>query len=335
MTLARRRMNLEDLETLMRTIRAGSFAAAARELRDDPSSVSRSVASLEEELGVRLFQRSTRRIALTEAGAVFAQRLDPLLEELKQAREATVDATGEARGTLRVSVSNSFGLHRIVPLLPAFRRAHPALNLELLLTDAIVDLVGERVDVAVRSGALDDSSLIALPLLRTRYRIVASPEWVRANAGDLRGPKDLERCDCLSFALPGFRDRWLFGRGERGPKTAVAVKPCVLVTNGLALRECALAGLGAAPLPDWLVDDDVAAGRLAELFPGHHVSFVDAPTAIWLVYPSRSYVPAKVRAFIEFMREAIGAPVAARAPRTRAKNAWRARTAATGMKERP
>jgi DNA-binding transcriptional LysR family regulator len=300
-------MNLEDLETLLHTIRTGSFAAAARELRVDPSSVSRSVASLEAELGVRLFQRSTRRIALTEAGALFAQRIDPLLEELKQAREAAVDATGEPRGTLRVSVSNTFGLHRIVPLLPKFRREHPALTLELLLADAIVDLVAERVDLAVRSGALHDSSLIAIPLLRTRYRVVASPAWARDNVGRIRVPQDLERCECLSFALPGFRDRWMFGASERGPKTAVAVKPRLLVTNGLALRECALAGMGAAPLPDWLIDDDVAAGRLADLFPDRHVSFVDAPTAIWLVYPSRSHVPAKVRVFIDFLRSAIGA----------------------------
>jgi DNA-binding transcriptional LysR family regulator len=322
-------MNLEDLETLLCTIRTRSFAAAARELRVDPSSVSRSVASLEAELGVRLFQRSTRRIELTEAGALFAQRLDPLLEELRQAREAAVDVTGEPRGTLRVSVSNSFGLHRIVPLLPAFRRDHPALTLELLLTDTIVDLVAERVDIAVRSGALHDSSLIALPLLRTRYRVVASPAWVRASAGRIRAPLDLERCDCLSFALPGFRDRWMFGADERGPKTAVAVKPRVLVTNGLALRECVLAGMGAAPLPDWLIDDDVAAGRLSDLFPDYHVSFVDAPTAIWLVYPSRSYVPAKVRAFIDFIRAAVGTPSASPAQRlprkTRSRHMRRAK----------
>src|SRR5262245_57135517 len=127
-------MTIEELETLMRVISSGSFAAAARELVVDPSSVSRSVAALEDELGMRLFQRSTRRIALTEAGAVFAQRLEPLLEELKQAREAAVDTTGEVRGTLRISASNTFGLRRIVPLLPAFRRAHPALELELLLS---------------------------------------------------------------------------------------------------------------------------------------------------------------------------------------------------------
>src|SRR5262252_4256788 len=111
-------MTIEELETLMRVIHSGSFAAGARELQVDPSSVSRNVAALENELGARLFQRSTRRIALTEAGASFARRLEPLLEELKQAREAAIDTTGVVRGTLRISASNTFGLHRIVPLLP-------------------------------------------------------------------------------------------------------------------------------------------------------------------------------------------------------------------------
>ncbi len=300
-------MDTTDLETLMLVIRLGSFAAAARELQVDPSSVSRSVAALESELGTRLFQRSTRRLAVTEAGAVFGQRLESLLEELQQARQAAVDSTGEARGMLRVSVSNTFGQRRIVPLLPAFCRAHPALELDLMLTDSVVDLVAERVDIAVRQGVLQDSTLVALPLLRTRYRVVASPRWLRERGGPPRTPQDLEHCECLLFSLPGIRDRWLFSKTVDGPKSVVTVKPRALMTNGLALRECALAGMGAALLPDWLIDEDLAAGRLVDLFPRQHVGFVDAPTGIWLVYPSRSYVPAKVRAFIDFIREAVRA----------------------------
>src|SRR5512139_1659475 len=301
-------MDTTDLETLMRVIHLGSFAAAARELQVDPSSISRTVAALEAELGTRLFQRSTRRLAVTEAGAVFAQRLGPLLEELGQARLAAVDTTGQARGTLRVSVSNTFGLSRIVPLLPAFCRAHPALDIDLMLTDSLVDLVAERVDIAVRSGVLQDSTLVALPLLQTRYRVVASPAWLRDQPKPLRTPQDLRQCDCLSFALPGFRNQWLFARTDDGPKVAVDIRPRILMTNGLALRECVLAGQGVSLLPDWLIDADIAAGRLVDLFPRQRASFVDAPTGIWLVYPSRSYVPAKVRAFIGFVRQAMGEP---------------------------
>ena len=298
-------MNTADLDTLMVVIRFGSFAAAARELNVDPSSISRTVAALEEELGTRLFQRSTRQLAVTEAGAVLAQRLGPLLEELQEIRDTATESSARVQGTLRVTVSNTFGQQRIVPLLPAFCREHPALDLDLILSDAIVDLVAERIDVAVRLGALHDSSLVAVPLLKTRYRVVASPAWLRQRGAPLAAPQELQDCDCLAFSMPEFRERWLFRSSEGGAKLAVTIKPRVLMTNGLALREVTLAGLGASLLPDWLVGDDLAAGRLVDLFPRHDVAVVDAPTGAWLVYPSRSYVPAKVRAFIDFVRRAI------------------------------
>ena len=295
-------MNTADLNVLMTVIRAGSFAAAARELHVDPSWVSRTVASLESELGARLFQRSTRQIAMTEAGEMFVERIGPLLDEFEQVRHAAADAATQAGGTLRVTASNAFGLKRLMPLLPQFCSAHPALRVDVVLTDTTVDLVAERIDVAIRIGALRDSTLIALPLLKVRYRVVASPAWLAARAEPPRTPQDMEHCECVTFSMPGYRDRWLFRECGGGPKIAVPVNPRVLLTNGLALRECALNGLGVSLLPDWLIGDDVAEGRLVDLYPQHDVAVVDAPTGAWLVYPSRSYVPAKVRAFIDFMR---------------------------------
>jgi DNA-binding transcriptional LysR family regulator len=295
-------MNTADFATLMIVIRLGSFAAAARQLHVDPSSVSRAVAALEAKLGTRLFQRNTRQLTMTEAGAVFVQRVAPLLEELEQVRDAVTDSANRTRGTLRVTASNAFGMRRIVPLLPAFCRAHPELNIDLMLTDTVVDLVAERVDIAVRLGALRDSTLVAVPLLRTRYRVVSSRAWLGALAKPPRTPEDVQHYDCVTFAMPGFRDRWLFRRTGGGSQIAVTVQPRLLLTNGLALRECALAGLGVSLLPDWLIGDDLAAGRLVDLYPEHDVAVVDAPTGAWLVYPSRSYVPTKVRAFIELMR---------------------------------
>jgi DNA-binding transcriptional LysR family regulator len=300
-------VNTADLEALMAVIRLGSFAAAARELHVDPSSVSRTVAALESELGARLFHRNTRKLAMTEAGAALALRLGPLLEELEQIRHAAVDSSSEVRGTLRATVSNSFGLKRIVPLLPAFCRAYPALEVDLILSDKVVDLVAERIDVAVRIGALHDSSLIALRLLKTRYRVVASPAWLDERGGPLEAPEDLQRCECLSFSTPAFRDRWLFRPIGGGQKIAVPVRPRIFMTNNLALQQCVLGGLGPSLLPDWLINPDLEAGRLVDLFPGYEVGVVDAPTAVWLVYPSRSYVPAKVRAFIDFVRASVNA----------------------------
>lgn len=286
----------------MLVIRHGSFAAAAREQNVDPSSVSRAVASLETELGTRLFIRSTRQLALTEAGAAFAERLGLVLEELAQARSAAVDAVGEVRGRLRVTMSNAFALHCLSPLLPAFFETHPALELDLQLTESPMDLVAERVDVALRLGNLRDSNLVAVPLFQIRYRIVASPAWIRAQKVPLRDPLDLKSVPCLCFAMVGYRDCWQFTQVGGGETVEFLVRPRMVATNALMLREGALAGLGPTLLADWMSDDDVAAGTLIDVFPHHTVRTANAPSTAWAVYPSRNYVPAKVRVFIDFLQ---------------------------------
>jgi DNA-binding transcriptional LysR family regulator len=299
-------MNTNDLETLMMVIRHGSFAGAARELNVDPSSVSRAVSTLESELGTRLFVRNTRHLALTEAGSVFTERLGMLLEELSQARDAAIDATGEVRGRLRVTVSNAFAMRCLSPVLPAFCEAYPALEMDLWLTETPVDLVDERVDVAIRLGNLRDSSLVAVPLMRIRYLVVASPAWLQARGNKTpREPQDLQAIGCLCFALAGFRDRWLFTPPNGSDEIAVPVRPRLVSSNALMLRDSALGGLGPTLLGDWMIEDDVARGALVELFPQYTARTVNSPTTAWAVYPNRSHVPAKVRAFIDFMRAAL------------------------------
>lgn len=298
-------MSFDDLELLLAVARLGSFAAAARERNVDPSSVSRVVAGLEAELGVRLFQRSTRQLALTEAGAGYVQRMAPLLEEMSLARQALSDASGQVRGRLRVSVSNTFGMRQLVPRLPAFAARHPALEIDLLMTDAMLDLMAERVDVAVRLGPLRDSSLVALPLMDIHYRVVASPVWIRRQGSAPVDPAQMATAGALCFALAGFRDCWRFTPRAGGPTREVPIQPRLQTTNGLALCELTLAGLGPSLLPGWLVDDDIRAGRLVDLYPEHVVAVSEAPGGAWIVYPSRNHVPAKVRAFIDFLREAV------------------------------
>jgi DNA-binding transcriptional LysR family regulator len=298
-------VDTKDLEIFTQVIRHGSFAAAAREQNVDPSSVSRAVAALEAELGTRLFVRNTRQLALTEAGSVFSERLAPLLEELALARDAAVDATGEVRGRLRVTVSNAFGTQCLSPLLPAFCTSQPGLELDLLLTESPVDLVAERVDVAVRAGNLRDSSLVAVPLRSVRYHVVASPAWIREQAKPPRDPQDLHSIPCLSFALLGFRDRWSFTPMTGGDIVEVEVRPRLVATNVQLLRDSALAGLGPALLSDWMIADDLRTGELIDLFPAHSVATANSPTTVWAVYPSRSHVPAKVRVFVDFLKAAM------------------------------
>jgi DNA-binding transcriptional LysR family regulator len=296
-------MDTDDLETLLHAARLGSFAAAARELGMDPSAVSRAVGTLEAELGTRIFVRNSRHMALTAAGQVFVDRLALLLPELSEARSAAVDAVGAVSGRLRVTVSNAFGVRWLSPLLPGFCAAYPALELDVILTESNVDLIAERVDLALRVGTLRDSALVAVPLCDVTYRVVASPKWLRMQPQPPRVPQDLRSVACLCFALLGFRDHWQFTL-EGGETEEIAVRPRLVATNALLIRESALAGLGPALLADWMIDKDLRSGELVDIFPEYRVATAHAPTSAWAVYPGRKHVPAKVRALIDYLRAA-------------------------------
>ena len=299
-------MELSSLQIFAEVVRRGSFAAVARARDVSPSAISRSIAALEAELGLRLFQRTTRRLAPTEAGALYFARIEPLVGELEQARQAAADVREEPSGTLRVTASVAFGQTCLVPLLPELHRRHPGLALELLLTDGNLDLIAERIDVALRLGPRRDSRLIGLRLFDTRYRVCASPDYL-ARAGAIATPEALRGRPCLLFALPGYRSRWIF-RDHAGRQSEVPIEGRFVISSALALRDCALNGLGPALLADWLIDGDIAAGKLVDLFPEHQVTATDFETAAWLLYPSRAYLPLKVRAFIDFLRETLRQP---------------------------
>lgn len=296
-------MDLSVLQLFVEVVKQGSFAAVARERNLDPSSVSRAIASLEAELGLRLLHRTTRRLALTESGMTYFERVEPLVEEMQQAIDRAVDEAGQPRGTLRVTASVSFGLKCLVPLLPTFTALYPDLTLDLLLTDANVDLVAERIDLAIRLGLLPDSSLMAQQLCRTRYLVCASPQYLR-EFGQPQSPQEIEQHNCLLFPLAGFRSKWRFRTSARA-ETEVLVQGRTLISNAIGLQHCALTGMGLALLPSWLIADDLRAGTLVSVLPDYEVTATDFNTAAWMVYPSRAYVPLKVRALIEFLKASI------------------------------
>lgn len=297
-------MDFENLRIFVEVARRGSFAAVARDRNTDPSSVSRAVATLEQELGTRLLQRSTRRMSLTEAGNLFFSRTEALVEELDHARDEVREASVRPVGTLRLTASVSFGHMSLLPLLPKFRALYPALKLELLFTDTNLDLVSERVDLAIRLGTSLDTSLVGVKLFNTRYRVCASPAYL-ARGKPLRVPQDLNHHKCLVFNLPEFRALWLF-RDAGGTVSEVPIDGDVVISSGLALRECALAGMGPTLLPNWLTEEDLAEGRLIDPFPNYRVSATNFDTAVWLLYPSRTYLPNKVRVMIDFLKQHLG-----------------------------
>lgn len=297
-------MHLDALGLFLSVVRQGSFAATAKERGVDPSSVSRAIADLEAELGVRLFQRSTRRMALTEAGQAYFARVEPLVEELARAAAAAADAGGNPRGTLRMTASVSFGQTMIVPLLRDFRALYPHLKLECAFTDDNIDLVAERIDLAIRLAPMVEGDLIAAKLMDTRYRVVASPDYLAA-APLLRTPDDLRHHRCLMFNIRAFQTRWLF-RDAAGIVTEVPIDGDIAMNPGGALCDLALNGLGPALLPEWLVDRHIAAGRLVWAFPEFAATATTFDTGAWILYPSRSYLPGKVRAMIDFLKERLG-----------------------------
>ncbi len=295
-------MDIASLHLCVEIARRGSFAAVARDRGLDPSSVSRTVAQLETQLGIRLFQRTTRRLTPTEAGDLFLSRVDGLIDELERARDEAATISARPTGTLRLTASVAFGHTCLVPLLPAFRRKYPSLRLELLLTDATLDLVAERVDLAIRLAPKLEGDVVGAKLMETRYRICASPTYVET-AKPIRRPGDLRDHRCVLLDLPAFRSRWRFVAADSKTVQEVPVDGDVVISNALAVRECALAGMGPVLLASWLVDDDLARGRLVDLFPAHRVAATDFDTAAWLVYPSRRYLPSKVRVTIDSLRD--------------------------------
>lgn len=294
-------MNSFNLKILADVARYGSFASAARAHGLDPSSVSRIVAIVESELGIRLFQRSTRQLSLTEAGTVYLQRIEAILDELERAREDALSLRRKPQGTLRLTASVAFGQRCLVPLLSAFRTAYPDFKLELLFTDDNLDLIGERIDLAIRLGPGARGDLISTKLRDTHYHVCASPAYIAA-ARPIAEPGDISHHACVLSTLHEFRSPWLF-RNETGQVEEVPVMGDILISTPLALREAAIAGLGPALLADWLIDKDVDEGRLVDLFPNYRVAATSFDSAAWLLYPSRAFLPNKVRVMIDFLRQ--------------------------------
>ncbi len=292
-------MNLENLRLFADVMLQLNFARVAEQRGVAPSSVSRAIKSLEADIGVRLFQRSTRKLVPTEAAITYFSRVKPALDEIETARQIAVDADAEPRGTLRITAPAVFANRAIVPLLPEFAAEYPRLSLELLISDTYADLVEERIDLAIRLGSLEDSSFIARRLQPLRFYICASPAYLDRH-GRPELPGDIAAHQCLQFPRSGYALDWLL-RDDHGEITRVPISGNYLITNSDSIRQCALAGLGLALLPDWLVDDAIASGELVRLYPAYDVTATDYDGAVWLLYPSRQYLPLRARVFIDFL----------------------------------
>lgn len=294
-------MDLNTLKTALRVAELGSFSAVAREADLNHSSVSRAIAALEDRLGLRLFQRTSQTLSLTAEGEQYFRRVAPLVEEMEEARRDARNERTKPRGLLRLTASVAYGTKQIVPHLTALHKRAPELEVELILSDGNLDLIAERIDLAIRLAPAPDGELISSRLHSTRYHVAASPDWIERN-GLPDSPDALGDVACVRGTLPGHRDTWQFRDPNIGHVSEVAISGPVLISNPLAQLEAARTGLGPALLADWLLREDLKAERLVTLLPNHDATPTTFETAAWLLYPSRTYLPAKVRVAIDHLR---------------------------------
>lgn len=288
---------LNCMRVFAKVVELGSFAAAAERLGVARSVVSKQVVALEERLGVRLINRTTRTLHLTEAGAAYLERCNAILAEV-ESLESSLGALAESpRGLLRVSAPVSFAISHLGPVLAGYRRQFPEVGVELAVNDRQVDIVEEGYDLALRIARKLESSLVGRRLATARMVLCAAPDYL-ARRGTPQRLEDLAGHDCIGYTYWGSGDDWQLDDAA-GRAVTVRVKPTLRVNNGDVIRAAALEGEGVIFQPSFLVGDDLRAGRLVELLPGYQPLEI----GIYAVYPHRKYLSAKVRTFVDYLVE--------------------------------
>lgn len=290
---------LGAMETFVRVVESGSFSTAARGLNVGQPAVSKTVAHLEERLGVRLLIRSTRGLAPTEAGQSFYERAKRAIEEADEAEIAARGAGVGLSGRLRVCGAVTFARLHIVPRLPAFLAAHPDLNMDVVLDDRSIDLVENGIDVALRMGDLADSSFTARKLASCPRRVVGAPAYFAAH-GEPATPAELAGHQTVVYAQEGGGEAWNFTKGAS--ETSVSVSGRLRVSAAEGVRAAVLAGVGLAVASEWMFAPELASGAVKAMLTEWSLPAVD----LWAVYPTGRTPSAKARAFAAFVAEALG-----------------------------
>ncbi|UZW60168.1 LysR family transcriptional regulator [Lysobacter enzymogenes] len=305
---------LQQIEAFAAVAEHGGFAAAARALGRDASVVSRRIDALEARLGVRLLARTTRRVASTEVGATYLQRVQAILGELSAADIEAREAAAAPQGLLRLALPAAFAQRWIAPWLPRFLAAYPKLRLELSHSDRFIDLVADGFDAAVRIGELADSRLVARRLAGFETMLCAAPSYL-ARAGHPQRPDELQRHACLGMPKARFWPEWKLIKGKQ--RSVQRIDAAIVSDDGEGLLAACIEGAGLLPAPQWLVGRELAQGQLVRVLPQWRM---DYDGAIHVVLPPGRLVPAKTRAFVDWLaREFEPQPPWLRAPRARGR----------------
>lgn len=288
---------LREIEAFVAVAQLGSFVKAADKLGLSKAMVSRHVSELEARLGVRLMQRSTRRLSLSDAGAEYLQRCVQILAELADANAAVSAGAVQAQGLLKITAPLTFGIRHLAPLWGEFLRVHPRVALEVNLNDRVVDLIEEGYDLAVRIGQLAPSTLVARRIASARLILCASPRYLK-QAASIRELADLAQHDVIAYSYLATGEQWHFS-GPEGARS-ITVHPRLRSNSGETCRAAALADQGVVFQPGFLVGEDLKAGRLVQILPQYEGPELD----ISVVYASRQHLSHKVRAMVEFLAAA-------------------------------
>lgn len=290
---------LEGMRTFAAVVTEGSFSKAAEHLDRSPQLVSKYVAQLEARLGVRLLNRSTRKLSLTEAGQAYFDRCQALVTDVDELESAVGNLSAELRGVLKINAPMSFGMHHLTPAIAEFQDRHPELQINLALDDRVVDIVSEGFDLAIRITNLASSSLVARRLAPVHLVVCASPAYLDRH-GRPATPSDLADHECLGYTYSSDRDRW--GFESSAGLEVVQVDGRFRANNGDVLRMAAVAGHGIVLQPTFIVGDDLRAGRLERIMTGYTL----APFSVYAVYAHRQFLSNKVRTFVDFLGNYFG-----------------------------
>jgi DNA-binding transcriptional LysR family regulator len=293
--------NVKAMRLFLTVVQTGSLSGAGRQSGLSPASVSRQITALEDDLGVRLLNRTSRRLSLTEAGQVYLEHAERLLQDIDELRDTVSQMAVKPRGTLRIQSRISLGTQHVAPLIPTFLALYPDLKIDLWLTDNDLDLTEHGIDLAIRTGNLSDSTLIGRRLASSPRVICASPEYW-AEHGKPATPEALMDHNCLTyrFEFGTAAALWQF-RIDTGQSINIQVAGNFQTNNGEALRVATLSGLGVAMLPAWSVKDHLKAGSLERVLSDYETTVSDLDFGIYAVYLSRRNLSAKTRLFVDHL----------------------------------
>lgn len=293
--------HFKQISTFVDVAAKGSLSAAARAEGIAPAMIGRRLDGLEERLGVKLLQRTTRKIALTNEGVAFLEDCQRILADLENAESAVSERSARASGHLLISAPAGFGRQHVAPLIPSFLAEHRNVSVTLNLNDRVVDLIGEGIDVAIRIAALSDSSLIGAKLADNKRVVVASPAYIKRH-GAPRSLDDLVKHNCLAISSEGSQRGWTFR--QNGKNVTLKVTGNMVCNDGAVLHEWALAGKGLAWRSMWEVGSAIDSGRLMTVLD----EFAAPGNDIYAVFAQRRHLPLRIRAFVDFLRQAYAQP---------------------------